>query len=182
VAVNLPAAERERIREATRRLRESGLPVRWAEPAGWHLTLKFLGEVTAGLVEGLATAVGAIAGRHRPFPLRLRGAGAFPNPRRPAVWWVGVEPSEALAGLREDVERTIGPLGFPTEERPFAPHLTLGRTAREARPGALAGAESLLQAVALDLTITVEALDLMHSQLSHRGARYECVRSAVLRP
>ncbi|NJD11689.1 MAG: RNA 2',3'-cyclic phosphodiesterase [Gemmatimonadetes bacterium] len=182
IAVNLPAAACAEIAAATRPLRNAGLPVRWVDATAYHLTLKFLGEVEEDLARALARVVGEVAARHPAFPLRLRGAGAFPNLRRPSVWWLGIEASEALAGLQQDVERGTVPLGFPAEQRPFSPHLTLGRTARDYRRDALAGAESRLQAVAFDRTITVETLDLMRSHLTPRGARYERLLVAPLRP
>lgn len=182
VAINLPAAERKRIAAAATPLRESALPVRWVEPDALHLTLKFLGEVAQDEVESVTAAVRQVAGRHRPLTLRLHGAGAFPDLRRPAIWWLGVQAGEALAALQRDLEESLVPLGFPPEHRPFSPHLTLGRTARVSAPAALAGAGTRLQAVQYDRTITVDSLDLMRSHLSPRGARYECVCAAELRP
>lgn len=184
VAVNLPGPEQERVMTAAAALRSADLPVRWVEPDALHITLKFLGEVPEPEYDPVAQAVMDVASRHPGFRLELRGAGAFPNARRPAVWWIGVAPSEPLHRLRQDVEDTLSPLGFPTEARPFSPHLTLGRTRRDGagrRGGARApDAEALLQRVALHSTFTVETLDLMRSHLSPRGARYERVLAAAL--
>ena len=182
VAVNLPAAERERVQHATSALRESTLPVQWVAPDAYHLTLKFLGEVVDQRASEVGRAVSEAATYLQSFPLRLRAAGAFPSVRRPSVWWIGVERSESLAALQQSVERTLAPLGFQADARLFSPHLTLGRTRRSAPPAALQQAESLLHDVAYDSTITVETLDLMRSHLSSRGARYECLRAAALRP
>lgn len=178
VAVDVPQAEKHRILEAVAPLREAALPVRWVEPAAFHLTLKFLGEVPDATVPAVKAAVSDVARRHAPFPLELRGAGAFPGARRPSVWWIGVAPSASLHALRDDVEAAISPLGYPTESRPFSPHLTLGRTARDAAP--VRDAQPLLDAVRYHGTFTIETLDLMRSHLSPRGARYERVLAAEL--
>jgi 2'-5' RNA ligase len=180
VAVCLPAAERERIAAAAAPLRESGLPVRWVEPDAFHLTLKFLGEVGDAAVGSVTAAVRQVAGRHRTLTMRLHGAGAFPDARRPAVWWLGVQGGDALATMQRDLEESFLPLGFAREQRPFSPHLTLGRTKRGAAPAALAGAPTRLQSVQYDRTITVSSLDLMRSHLSPRGASYECICAAGL--
>lgn len=177
VAVAVPDAERERILAATRALRTRGLAVRWVEPEAFHLTLKFLGEVPENAVGRVRTAVGDVAARHAPVPLRLRGAGAFPSPRRPSVWWIGVEHSDDLQRLRDDVEAAIAPLGYPTEARPFSPHLTIGRTQRDAP---VRDAEALLPDVRYESTFTITTLDLMRSHLSPRGARYERLLAARL--
>lgn len=178
VAVDVPQRERERILAAVAPLRDAALPVRWVEPAAFHLTLKFLGEVPDARVPAVKAAVSDVARRHAPFALQLRGAGAFPGPRRPSVWWIGVEPAPALNALQRDVETAIAPLGYPTETRPFSPHLTLGRTARDAAP--VRDAQPLLDAVRYHGTFTIETLDLMRSHLSPRGARYERVLAAEL--
>jgi 2'-5' RNA ligase len=69
----------------------------------------------------------------RPLALELKGAGGFPSARRPRVVWAGVGGEvEALAGLAAELGRRLAPLGFPPEDRPLSPHLTLGR-AREGR-------------------------------------------------
>jgi 2'-5' RNA ligase len=181
VAVNLSSDERDRLRAATAGLRASPLPVRWLGPEAYHLTLKFLGEVPESAVAAVGQALAAAAADARTFTLELCGAGVFPNPRRPAVWWIGVLPSEPLAALRDGVERGLAAIGHPTEARPFAPHLTIGRTRPKAQPGALRGAEAWLQDVDYHSTITVETVDLMRSHLASGGARYERLRAAALR-
>lgn len=180
VAVNLPPEHRRDIAAAVAPLLRSELPVRWVEPDAYHLTLKFLGTVAAGAVEPVAAALRTLAVRHAPFTLRVRGAGAFPDPRRPGVLWLGVAPDAPLLALQQAVEQGIAPLGFPTEARPFHPHITLGRTRRDARPGALRSAEALLGDVAYQAIIPIETVDLMQSHTSPRGARYERVLAAPL--
>jgi 2'-5' RNA ligase len=180
IAVNLPPERRREIADAVAPLLRSDLPVRWVESDAYHVTLKFLGAVADGDVEPVAAALRTLAVRHAPFTLRIGGAGAFPDLRRPAVLWLGVAPAAPLLALQQAVEQGIGPLGFPPEARPFHPHVTLGRTRRDARPGALRSAEALLGDVAYEAIIPIETVDLMSSHTSPRGARYERVLAAPL--
>jgi len=114
-------------------LREEPGGPRWTASARWHLTLLFLGAVPTpvvpALVEGLAPAVAGTPS----MTLRLAGGGRFGSQRRPQVAWAGLEgdvgPLVELAGRLAAVARK---LGLPVEDRPFRPHLTLGRW----RPGA----------------------------------------------
>ncbi len=63
-----------------------------------------------------------------PFGLEIRGVGAFPNPQRPRVVWAGVgDGSETLQGVATRLRQGLSSRGFPTELRPFVPHLTLTR-------------------------------------------------------
>lgn len=107
--------------------------VRWVQPGGIHLTLKFLGDTRPDQVEAVKTALGRAAFEVPAFAFTVGGVGCFPNTRRPRVVWVGLhEPTGALSRLRDAVESQVAPLGFPTENRPFSPHLTLGRVQRNA--------------------------------------------------
>lgn len=102
--------------------------VRWTNPGGIHLTLKFLGDTPAGKVEAIAQALGAAAGGFEPFDFTVAGFGCFPNARRANVLWVGVpDAPRALAGLQRAADLQLTRLGFEREPRAFAPHLTLGR-------------------------------------------------------
>ena len=179
VALNLPEETREALWRAAAPLRELDLPVKWVGTEGLHVTLKFLGQVDDRRDAELRAALGqaAAGGLAAPHPLTLvlRDFGAFPDPRRPRVLWAGIDPDPALELLQHRVERTFEPLGFPTEARPFRPHLTLGRVARDARAAELRPAEPLLASLSHEATIVVETLDLMQSTLHPRGAVYRVV-------
>jgi 2'-5' RNA ligase len=180
VAVNLPAAARRSAATAAAPLFAASLPVKWVGEDGLHITLKFLGEVDEALADPIGAALGAAVTAVRPFELGLGGFGAFPDLSRPRVLWFGVERHPALELLANDVEKALGPFGFPPELRPFQPHLTLGRAKREARPGAFRALSELARDVAWETVIRVESVDLMQSTLTPAGARYGVVHRAVL--
>ncbi|MFQ5883156.1 MAG: RNA 2',3'-cyclic phosphodiesterase, partial [Candidatus Methylomirabilales bacterium] len=110
----------------------------------------------------------------------LAGLGTFPPKGRPRVVWVGVEQgAEEVVKLQGRVEEVLLPLGFPREERPFHPHLTLGRVKgmRQLSPlleylrGGEIGEVGRMQ---------VRCVDLMQSQLHPRGAIYTRVEGVPL--
>ena len=102
--------------------------VRWVNPGNVHLTLKFLGNVDAAVIPCLVESVQAAVGGSGPFRLTLGSLGAFPNPARARVVWVGLDGAvDALLDLQRRVEQAATAMGFAEEQRPFAPHLTLGR-------------------------------------------------------
>lgn len=177
VAVDPPESVRRRIAAMQAELRRAAgrhaEEVRWVAPENVHLTLQFLGAVPEERLEHLRAAIGAAAGEARPLALEVKGAGGFPNARRPRVVWAGVGGEvAALSALAAGLGRRLAPLGFPPEDRPLSPHLTLGR-AREGRgaPG-LAGA--LARVAELEgAPWRADALVLFRSHLSPSGARYE---------
>jgi 2'-5' RNA ligase len=181
VAINLPGEVRQALWAAAAPVRELGLAVRWVRPEGIHVTLKFLGEVAAEREPELHAALGRAAGGVRALTLVVNGFGAFPGVKRPRVIWAGLKPDPSLDALQRRVEDQFVPLGFPPEDRPFRPHLTLGRAARDARPQDQDGLEAtLLRLRHEEQTTRVESVDLMQSVLQAGGAVYQVRQSARL--
>ncbi|MFD7732886.1 RNA 2',3'-cyclic phosphodiesterase [Kitasatospora phosalacinea] len=178
VAVNPPAPAKQELVDAVEPLRE--LPgadrLRWTEPAGWHLTLAFLGEVPADEVPALEQALARVAGEHPKHRLRLSGSGTFGE----RALWAGVEGEvRVLRELAAAVQRT---LGAEDEERGFHPHLTLARsgTTRSRRPGGPGGpGELAAMAGALRGFRGREwgagRIQLMRSETGYGPARYTVV-------
>jgi RNA 2',3'-cyclic 3'-phosphodiesterase len=107
--------------------------LRWTGLADWHITLAFLGEVTAPVADRLAPQLERAAQRHPPLSLAFAGAGAFPDPARARVLWCGLDGDRrALAELAASVAAGAGRAGAPPPDagRPFRPHLTLARSRR----------------------------------------------------
>jgi 2'-5' RNA ligase len=102
--------------------------IRWVRPEGIHLTLKFFGDISGDDVANIATVVGKAAENEAPFSLAVGGAGVFPDPHRPRVLWLGMNGDvERLRVFQKALELALMQIGLPREERPFRPHLTLGR-------------------------------------------------------
>jgi 2'-5' RNA ligase len=181
VALELPDAVRSALAETIGRLRaelkERDGQVRWVDPANAHLTLKFLGATAEETVPNVEAAMREALSDKADAPLRLSTShvGFFPGPRVPRVVWLGLEGDvERLGALRDALEETIAPLGWPTEARPFEPHLTLGRLRPQASPAERAGVGRVLgQVWAPDpVAFEVDQVSLMLSELGPGGARY----------
>ncbi len=123
----------EDVLDAVSRLQEKlkrdlGGPIRWTQPQGQHLTLKFFGNVSGEDVKRISSAVDNRARTHRPLNLNIGEPGVFPNPHRPRVLWCSVSGDiEKLSALQKQLDGDFADLGFPAEDRPFRAHLTLCR-------------------------------------------------------
>jgi 2'-5' RNA ligase len=130
VALNFSVAVTRRIAEELERrkkpLADAGVRVAWVPAANLHVTLRFIGSVADELVEGITGALARVAQRHAPFDAKAAGLGAFPSLAKPNVLWIGVVAPQ-LAALQRDVEGALVELGLDPEERPFHPHVTVGR-------------------------------------------------------
>lgn len=187
IAIELPEDVRHQL-EATENMikNRSGdaarKAVRWVPVSNMHLTLKFLGEVSTGNVEALARVLQHEAGQHPPFSFNVGGLGAFPNVRRPRVIWVGTEPPQELEVLQKNIEAETRRLGYPSEERPFSPHLTLGRISQNARPDEVSQVARALGEITIGHlgTVRVGELHLFRSDLRPNGAVYSKLHSFTL--
>ena len=180
VAVNLPERARRAAREATAPLRSSRLPFTWVAEGSLHVTLKFLGDVDAGRADEIGRALSDAVKTVRPFDVGLGGLGAFPAAERPRVVWLGVERHPALELLAHDVERTLAPMGFESELKPFQPHVTLGRARKTAKAAELKRWAAAAERIEFADVVPVESVDLMESTLKTRGAEYRLVHQASL--
>lgn len=124
IAVEISEGARTEVARLQETLITAGADVKWVEPRNLHLTLKFLGEVPEEKIPALTESLGRTAAETPPFSFSLQGVGAFPRMEHPRVIWVGVqEGKEQLVQLAEKVGG----------ERPFSPHLTIGRVRSGAR-------------------------------------------------
>ena len=125
-AVDPSAEVHRRLVEMKTLLADCGAAVRWVRDDGLHVTVKFLGPVTPDTLDRLRQALRQCGPAFRPFSLRIRGLGVFPNPRQPRIVWAGID-SEEFTCLARLVEEAAARFGFEPERRAFRPHITLGR-------------------------------------------------------
>ena len=170
-AVPIPEPGRGQIARLLARLRDLKWPLRLVHDHGVHLTLKFFGEVPPGRLEVIEEVVrGAVVGTGV-LPLRLAEIGAFPDPRRPRIIWVGLEAPPALELLQDRLERRAEAIGFPPEGTPFRPHVTLARV-REGQRLPAGALESLADEYEPAAFLASELI-LYESVLGRGGLRYE---------
>lgn len=186
IAIELPEEAKKGLARLRRELeRDEHRFVKWVDPLGIHLTLKFLGNIAARRVTEIAEALGEAAQGMSPFHLEISGLGAFPSVTQPRVFWVGVNGQlDRLSGLQQSIDSALAGLGFAREERPFVPHLTLARIREEASGPDRRSFGELVGATAFEdkYPVKVEAVRLMRSQLTPAGAIYTCLSAVELAP
>jgi 2'-5' RNA ligase len=179
VAVSIADPARSAVVAYLERLRATIGGVAWTRSENLHLTLKFLGDVPADRIAGLAARLQTVARGAPAFELRIAGVGAFPSLARPRVVWVGMS-SPALLPLADAVEAACVSEGFPAEERPLRPHVTLGRVRATGRKGA-PDLAFLAADGGKDFGVApVDALALFRSELGSGGARHTALATAPL--
>jgi 2'-5' RNA ligase len=128
LAIELPRTIRKKIEEVQGDLRSTHADVRWVNPEKIHLTLKFFGNIEESRIDLLLKSIEEPIRNTLPFSLKVRGVGAFPHLKNPRVIWIGlVNGREVLISFQKQIETQLEKIGIQPEDRPFNPHLTLGR-------------------------------------------------------
>lgn len=104
--------------------------IKWTDAENIHITLAFLGDTDEARIPVLDRMLAENCTGFGPFGLRLTGLGLFRNLRDPRIIWAGIEDTRRIAELNGLVAAGLKKNDFPVEERPFSPHLTLGRIKR----------------------------------------------------
>ncbi len=179
LALPLPATTQAELRSLVHALSRSASGVKWVRPEHLHVTLRFLGDVEDAECDELMTEMNRVT-EVAPFTFNLTGLGAFPNRKEPRVIWTGVgEGREPLAALAARVENLVTASGLPPGDRPFSPHLTVGRVKEPQDFTALWRAADQMNFTAQP----VHAADvrLVWSTLTPEGPVYRDVESFPLR-
>ena len=185
IALHISEQARQTLDRTIHELADTtGRQVRWVDPQGIHLTLKFLGNIPSSRIGELLEAVEESCRDHAPFQLVLTELGMFPNRERPRVLWAGVGGDlDSLASLQEAVEIAMTGAGFQRERRPFRAHLTIGRVRDGATPKQRRAIGDAVSSTVLPPVEPwrVSTVHLVRSNLTPQGAVYSDLGTMELR-
>lgn len=118
IAVRFTPEIKELLKAAAVQLKQQSVSGNFTDPENLHLTLAFIGESDRiSLLRDCLDRSGL-----PPFSIALEGFGHFGT-----VWWIGIQRSRALELLAGKLRSALRESGFPIEERPFKPHITIAR-------------------------------------------------------
>jgi 2'-5' RNA ligase len=151
-----------------------GEKINWTEPANMHLTLAFLGDTEDDLIKVVSIMLKQVCTGFGGFRFNLTGTGVFKNYHDPRVIWAGIEPGEKLSQLNEEIMTGLKDAGFRLDERPFNPHLTLGRIKSINHPDILKSALEKYKDVKIQ-EVDVKEVILFESILKPTGPVYKSI-------
>ncbi len=163
-----------RLSAAQKLILETGADLRLVAPQNIHVTVRFLGSISPGMVEKVYEAMQNV--KFTPFTIQIRGLGVFPSISYPRVVWAGMsEGVEHLKSIFSQIEPQIRALGFAADAYGFSPHLTIARVRTGKNKQSLA--ELLTKKGDYEVgTIKANCLKLKRSQLSPRGPTYSTIK------
>lgn len=166
------AAFRKLVADLKYELSESS--VKWTDPANLHLTLAFLGDTEENIIPAISMMLDEKCRGFGNFDFDLRGIGVFKNIKDPRVIWTGIDKTEKLNSIQEKIITGLKETGIDTEDRPFSPHLTIGRIKHindRAKLKVL-----LLKYHTADIqNVSVEEIILFQSILHQQGPEYKSI-------
>jgi 2'-5' RNA ligase len=190
LALDIDPEIRRRLAQFMDGVRGFAPNARWVSAESLHITLKFIGEWPPEKLEDLKQALAGVCSR--PAEITFSGTGFFPTSKSARVFWIGIQAGPELASLAGAVDAATSALGVDSEERAFAPHLTLARTGsgRPQRMSSDRGNTSFrhlqeklaaMPAPAFG-TMSPREFFLYQSKLSSKGAEYTKLQGFPLSP
>ncbi|ERI07532.1 2'-5' RNA ligase [Aneurinibacillus aneurinilyticus ATCC 12856] len=176
-AIELNEEAKQELMRLQQELKET-LPCRkWQTKPQMHLTLHFLGDLSSQQMELVKQEMEDVTASFSPFSLTLANIGAFPNIKRPRVIWVGVSGHlKDLDSLQHTLAKRLTQKKLYSEDRTYAPHITLGR-----EPRMEGNADSPHLPGVYPVSWRVGEIVLFHSTLTSKGPIYKIVSTYSLR-
>lgn len=171
IAVDIGDEIRAKLDELQRKLKKVHANVRWVKPQNIHLTLAFFGELPTAKIESLKAALDAAFRGVAAFDLKASGTGFFGRPTRPRVIWAGIIDCPALMQLQEKTAGALQTEELEFDNKPFSPHLTLGRVKAPNHTESLLGKLEEHTNKTLG-QVRIAAVELIQSELTPDGAQY----------
>ena len=101
--------------------------IKWVRAENLHLTLHFFGNTGEEDIRRLDHLLTTHLLDFKGFVLNFNSMGVFPSIRKPRVIWFGLDKVATLDALVNRVEEVLQEGNFMLSDKPFSPHLTLGR-------------------------------------------------------
>jgi RNA 2',3'-cyclic 3'-phosphodiesterase len=185
IAIELPQDVKNGLHRIAHKIKEGGhLGIKWANPEGVHITLKFLGNISTTQITAIKKVIQETTQGFPSFYLEIAGLGAFPDLMRPRVLWVSINGEiDKLSELQQKLDSLLVSCDFPKENRPFVPHLTLARIKDSVLPEERRNIGTFINPLRIEDSISfdVQTVSLMRSQLTPKGAVYSCLSVSKLR-
>jgi 2'-5' RNA ligase len=157
IAINFEERVKKQISNLIDELRKTSTQGKFVNEEHMHLTLEFLGEIEKDKVDIIKTVLNSI--NISAFTIELSNIGYFKR-REGNIYWLGIKENKSLLELQSNIHKSLTEHGFTLEDRPYKPHITLGRKVimnEDFNPNSLTSFVN-------DINIKVNSVELMKSE------------------
>ena len=126
LAIDVDDDLKPKINKIIKEFKKTDARIKYVELANLHLTLKFFGEIDTNGLEVLEQKIANVVSEFKPFDIKIKSCGAFPNNNHIKVIWVGIDDDSIIRELHDKLDKEFTRLGFDKDKK-FSTHLTIGR-------------------------------------------------------
>lgn len=142
---------------------------KWVEKKNWHLTLKFIGDVSASEQQKLIQALKEIDFNDKNKYIQFNRINAFPNLDAARTIYLAVNRgNKLLKNIHQNLENKLLEFGFKNDQKNFIPHLTLGRNKNQA----LKIKDKFRSKNFVNIYAQIKSISLYQSKLKASGPEY----------
>ena len=179
IAINLPQDIKKELSDYEKRWPE--LTAKWTRSENLHITLIFLGDLNDIELGEVCVATKEVVKNYTSFNVALHTISYGPSNKIPPrmIWARGVKITDLSLIKNNLQEALLDKVNFIPEYKGFSPHITLAKIS-SFKWRAIEPEERPEVNENIDLTFTVESIDVMESVLKKTGPEYLIIESNVL--
>ncbi|GEM_PF-1776549 len=179
VAINLSKSVQEQILNLQHQLNDKRLPVNWTPLSNMHLTLLFLGNLSAWDIKKICGIADDVAADSVKFELELRRLEVNKQRGTPRILWFLPKKNQNLTALQLKLAQAVmtAGIGKPPRRR-FRPHLTIARFRSQVEAD-----KKILKTWCRQkpqIKVSVDSFAVIASDLSHKPVQHETIHVSTL--
>jgi len=160
-------------------IKKTGCNIKLVEPENIHITLKFLGDTQETIINDIEKILKASTVEIKPFEIKLKGTGVFPNQNYIKVIWIGLKNTDPITKIVKNIDTPLSEIGFQREKREFSPHLTIARVKTAKNKESLIRVIENFDNIEFG-DINVDTIKLKKSELTSKGPIYSTLKEIKL--
>jgi len=138
ISVNGDDKTRNQLLSVQEKIKTQSVKGSFTRPENMHLTLVFIGETPEDKIQLISSVIDkALDPPVAPFTLTFSTVGCFKHSNK-ELWWIGTERNDmrlnTLETIRRRIVKDLSSKGVSFDNRPFNPHITLGREIKHESP------------------------------------------------
>lgn len=156
-AIEFDESTREYIYEKQQIAKKFCINGKFTRKENIHLTLQFMGELPIDKKIELYKVLDEAYRNKKKFTIDITGIGKF-DKRDGSILWVGIQKYNEIKKIYNNLQWNLKKLGYKVEDRPYKPHITIGRKVKFGRQF-----EEVKNVVSFNKSVCIEKITLMQT-------------------
>lgn len=168
IAIEFKNEVKEFLHKVQEEVKNKSLKGNFTRYNNFHLTLKFIGNVTQKQINDLTDLIDETASKVKPFTFKMGDLGVFKRSNKSIVWLGITKGNRNLQNIFNYLEDIVEYYDFEKDNRKYKPHITLAREV-------VFGDEGIINIPLYDKEIEVNSISLMLSHRVNGILTYDCI-------